>query len=163
MISRVQLATAPGYDFRVGSRRDIDRLRSELEELFDEAWRSPRFSSRRCFRPAVDCFHTSDPAQFVVLVELAGVDLEQIAVTAAEGSLWIAGMRRRPRATEGGQVYYRMELDYGRFERRIPLPEDVDEAGATATYEHGLLKVVFPIAAAREPGPKVAITIHRER
>lgn len=147
----------------MGSRRDIDRLRSELEELFNEAWRSPRFSSRRCFRPAVDCFHTSDPAQFVVHVELAGVDPGQIAVTAAEGSLWIAGMRRRPRAGDGGHVYHRMELDYGRFERRIPLPENVDEGGATATYEHGLLKVVFPVAAAREPGPKIAIAIHRGR
>jgi len=163
MIRRVQLPTPPGYDFRVGPRRDIDRLRSELEELFDDAWRSPRFSSRRCFRPAVDCFHTTDPAQFVVLVELAGVDPEQIAVTAAEGSLWIAGMRGRPRAGEGGHAYYRMEIDYGRFERQIPLPENIDEAGATATYEHGLLRVVFPIAAAREHAPKVAIVIHRGR
>jgi HSP20 family protein len=162
MISRVQLLTPPGYDFSVGPRRDIDRLRSELEELFDEAWRSPRFSSRRCFRPAVDCFHTSDPPEFVVLVELPGVDPEQIAVTAAEGSLWIAGIRKRPRADEG-QVYYRMELDYGRFERRIPLPENVDVGGANGTYERGLLKVVFPVAAAWEPGPKIAIAIHRER
>ena len=34
----------------------MDRLRGEIEELFDELWRVPRFSGlRRGFRPQVDC------------------------------------------------------------------------------------------------------------
>lgn len=145
----------------MGSHRDINRLRSELEELFGEAWRSPRFSSRHCFRPAVDCYRTADPPEFVVLVELAGIDPEGIEVVAGEGALWVMGARRRPQPGEGGHAYQRMEIDYGRFERRISLPEDVSGEEATATYEQGLLKVVFPIAPPREPLPRVAITIHR--
>ena len=51
------VARVPGVRFRwVTGRRDIDRLRNELEDLFNEVWRAPRFSARRCFRPPVDCF-----------------------------------------------------------------------------------------------------------
>ena len=39
-----------------------------------------------------------------------------------------------------------MEIEYGVFERRVELGEDVDSTGATATYERGMLKVVLPIA-----------------
>ena len=44
------------------ARRDIDRLQGEIEELFADLWQVPRFTGmRRGFRPAVDCFHTTEP------------------------------------------------------------------------------------------------------
>jgi HSP20 family protein len=145
----------------VTSKRDIDRLRNELEDLFNEAWRAPRFSARRCFRPAVDCFRTAEPAELVVLVELAGVDPETVQVIAADQSVQVSGERRRPRAGKGGQVYQQMEIDYGPFERRITLPEDIRAADGTATYERGVLKIVFPIAPRPERTGPVPIEIRR--
>jgi HSP20 family protein len=141
---------------------DLDRLRHELEDLFNEVWRSPRFSAKQCFRPAVDCFRTSDPAELVIVVELAGIDPDQIHVFAADKSIVISGERRRPRPGKGGQVYQRMEMDYGAFERHIPLPDDVEAEAGTATYERGLLTVVVPIASRPAPRGRVAIPIHRE-
>jgi len=145
----------------VTGRKDIDRLRNELEDLFNEVWRAPRFSARRYFRPAADCFRTVDPAEFVVVVELPGVDPESVHVIASDRSLQITGERRRPRAGKGGQVYQQMEIDYGPFERRIPLAEDVETQNGTASYEQGLLKIVFPIAPRPAPRGRVPIEVKR--
>jgi HSP20 family protein len=147
----------------VSSRREIDRLRHELEDLFNEVWRAPRFSARRCFRPAVDCFRTVDPPGLVVVVELPGIDPEAVHVIAADRSLRVAGERRRMRAGKGGQVYQQMEIDYGPFERRIALPDDVETENGSATYELGLLRIVFPIATRPASVARVPIEIRRER
>ncbi|MBA3717544.1 MAG: Hsp20/alpha crystallin family protein [Actinobacteria bacterium] len=143
------------------ARKDIDRLRNELEDLFNEVWRAPRFSARRCFRPAVDCFRTVDPAQLVVVVELPGIDPETVHVIASDRSLQVSGERRRPRARTGGQVYQQMEIDYGPFERRIALTDDVETQNGTASYEQGLLKIVFPIMARPAPHGRVPIIVKR--
>jgi HSP20 family protein len=145
----------------VTGRKDIDRLRTELEDLFNEVWRAPRFSARRCFRPAVDCFRTVDPAEFVVLVELPAIDPATVHVIAFDHGLQVSGERRRPRASQGGQVYQQMEIDYGPFERHIPLADDVETQNGTASYEQGLLKIVFPIAPRPAPRGRVPIEVRR--
>jgi HSP20 family protein len=141
-------------------KRDIDQLQSEIQELFADMWQVPRFSGHRAgFRPQVDCFRTADPAEFVVLVELPGVDPASIELVVADGMLQVAGERVRPRA--GGQVYQQMELDYGPFRRQIQLGDDVDVSKALATYERGMLKIVAPIAERSRPNARVAIVVTR--
>lgn len=127
------------------ARRDIDRLQAEIEELFADLWQVPRFSGlRHGFRPAVDCFRTEDPPQLVIVVELAGVDPESIEISVAERALTIAGQRTRPRVT--GQVYQQAEIEWGRFERQIPLDVDVSAATASAEYAAGMLRITLPVA-----------------
>jgi HSP20 family protein len=142
------------------ARRDIDRLQGEIEELFADLWQVPRFTGlRHGFRPAVDCFHTDEPHQLTIVVELAGVDPESVAVVIEERALTISGERRRPRVD--GQVYQQMEIEYGAFSRTLNLLEDVDGSAAAASFERGLLTVTLPIAE-RPPRPEpVAIVVVR--
>jgi HSP20 family protein len=77
-------------------------------------------------------------------VELPGVDPESVEVSASGRLLVIGGARERPKVP--GARYQAMEIEYGVFERRVELGEDVDSTEATATYERGMLKVVLPIA-----------------
>jgi HSP20 family molecular chaperone IbpA len=127
------------------ARRDIDRLQAEIEELFADLWQVPRFSGlRHGFRPAVDCFRTENPPQLVVAVELAGVDPESIEISVADRALTIAGQRTRSRVE--GQVYQQAEIEWGRFERQIPLEVDVSPATASAEYAAGMLRITLPIA-----------------
>ena len=56
-------------------RRDVDKLQEEIEELFADLWQVPRFSGLRTgFRPNVDSYHTDEPHQLTVVIELPGVD-----------------------------------------------------------------------------------------
>jgi HSP20 family protein len=138
-------------------RTDIDRLHDEIQELIDELWQVPRFAGgRRGFRPQVDCVRTEDPPALHVVVELPGVEPSELQVVAADRVLVVAGVRRR--GPMHGR-YQQMEIEYGPFQRRIPLDEPVDTGAATARYEHGMLTVVLPIAT-RPPGvERVLITI----
>lgn len=141
-------------------RRDIDRLQGEIQELFADLWQVPRFSGLRTgFRPQVDCYRTTEPEAFTVVVELAGVDPDAVEVVIADGTLTVAGVRERPRCD--GLVYQQMELEYGSFLRRVALPEGIDIAGARATYDRGLLKVVVPLAQRPAARERVAIEVTR--
>jgi HSP20 family protein len=138
-------------------RTDIDRLHEEIQELIDELWQVPRFAGgRRGFRPQVDCVRSEDPSALHVVVELPGVDPSELQVVAADRVLVVAGVRRR-QPLEGR--YQQMEIEYGPFQRRIPLDEPVDTNAATARYEHGLLTVVLPIATKAPAVERVLITI----
>lgn len=133
------------------SERDVDRLQGEIEELFGDLWQIPRFAGpRRIFRPQVDCFRTEDPAELTVVVELPGVDPATVHIEATPRALVVSGERNAPRVP--GRTYHRMEIDYGPFERRIPLVDEVETASATATYRDGLLTIVLPVAQ-RPPRP----------
>jgi HSP20 family protein len=140
--------------------RDIDRLQGEIEELFADLWQVPRFTGIRSgFRPAVDCYVTDDPPELTVLVELAGVDPDSIELAAEKRALTISGVRPRPRVP--GQVYQQAEIEYGRFERRIPLGQDIDADAASAAYEAGLLRVTLPVATRAAGGSAVVIVVRR--
>jgi len=141
-------------------KRDIDQLQNEIQELFADLWQVPRFSGlRRGFRPQVDCYRTSDPPELTVLIELPGIDPESVELIVADGTLYVAGERTRPRCT--AQSYQQMELDYGPFRRQVQLGADVDVEQARALYERGILKVVLPIAERAPVGARVSIEVTR--
>ncbi len=139
-------------------KRDVDRLQQEFEQLFSDMWQVPGFAGlRRGFRPHVDCFRSEEPPAVTVVVDLAGVDPEHVQIVVAERTLVVRGVRSRP--TPGCRVSYRqMEIEYGPFQRRIALDEDVDPDAAEAHYEQGLLTIVMPLAE-RPQRTRVSIAI----
>ena len=143
-------------------RRDVRRIQEELEELFADLWQVPGFAGlRQGFRPQVDCYRTDDPPAVTVVVDLAGIDPEQISIEVTERTVLISGVRRRPKLT--CRVSYRqMEIEDGPFQRRITLAEDVDPNGGEATYDRGLLRVVLPLAQ-KPPAGSVTIVLGRRR
>ena len=113
--------------------------------------------TRHAYRPQVDCFHGGEPPELTVVIELPGADPDDVHLVAGPRALVVSGERRRARCE--GQVYNRMEIEYGPFHREIALPEDVDPAAAHATYDRGLLTVVLPLARRRAPQERVAIEV----
>jgi HSP20 family protein len=140
------------------TKKDMDKLQREVRELFDELWQVPRFAgARRVLRPQVDCYHTHDPHQLIVVVELPGVEPQDVHIVATDRELLIAGERKRRR--RAGQVFQQMEIEYGAFERTIPLIEEVDPSQAKASYERGLLTIVLP-AVTQRPAGAANVEIH---
>src|SRR3954447_20527892 len=136
--------------------RDIDRLHDEFEELFADLWQVPRFSGlRRGFRPNVDSFHTDEPHELTVVIELPGVDPASVQIVVGERTLVVTGERPRPEAT--GRVYQQMEIEYGPFRRQVRLPEDVDPERAQARFERGILTITLPGAQKPPPAGRGAV------
>ena len=141
------------------SRRDVDKLQEEIEELFADLWQVPRFSGlRKGFRPNLDCFHTDDPHALTVVVELPGVAPESVSVVVGDRVLVVAGERTRPRLP--GRIYQQMEIEYGVFERQVRLVEDVDPERARARFEQGVLTIELPVAQQAHTG-RIVIAVAR--
>jgi HSP20 family protein len=142
---------------RVKGKGDFERLQTEIQDLIDELWQVPRFSGlRRGFRPQVDVYLTDEPRELTVVVELPGVEAEHVQLFADEQTLVVVGERCRPRLS--GR-YQQMEIEYGAFQRRIPLGVTVDPASARAEYSRGLLTVVLPTVEAATQTKKVSIPV----
>jgi HSP20 family protein len=131
-------------------RKDIDRLKSEMEELFVDLCQARLGAPRTGFRPRVDVYRTEEPAALNVVVELPGVDAGDVHIAVADGVLAVSG--RRARATGRERAYQHIEIDYGPFERQIVLSEAVDADSAEASYANGFLTIVLPLAG-RGRGP----------
>ena len=125
-------------------RRHLGDLQGEIEELFADLWEVPRFAAqRRGFRPQCDCYRTDEPPALHLTLELPGVDPAAVRIVASGTTLVVSGVRVRPH--HAGARYHQVEIEYGPFERRIELGEDVDADGATATYEAGMLRLEVPL------------------
>ena len=143
-----------------GRRRDVDDLRTEIQELFADLWQVPRFSGvRHRFRPQLDCYLTDDPPRVYVVVELPGTSVEHVEVVALGRTVVVAGSRERTHVP--GARYQQMEIEYGAFRRRIDLGVDIDPGGAHATYERGLLTIVLPLAERAPVEGTIAIEVER--
>jgi HSP20 family protein len=137
----------------------FDRLQGEIQELFDELWQVPRFSGlRRGFRPQVDVVRTDDPDELRVIVELPGVEADDVEIYADPRTLVVVGERRR----SGDGRYQQMELDFGPFQRRVALPETVDPRQARAEYRRGLLTIALPLAPREPKAERVVIRVGRD-
>jgi HSP20 family protein len=144
----------------VDKPRDIREAAEQIEELFSDLWQVFPFArgARSGYHPQVDVFQSTDPAGIVVHVELPGVDPDDVKLIAGPRVLVVAGTRRRPKDLGN---YQQMEIEYGPFQRRVALSEDIDAEGATATYERGILRVTLPIAPKPQPAESVLIVVRR--
>jgi HSP20 family protein len=88
--------------------------------------------------PAADVFE--DEEELTFLLEVPGVDLEQIQVDVGDGALHISG--ERPISAEN-VTYHALELEYGPFQRSFMLPSDADPHSVSAVLKNGLLRVTL--------------------
>ena len=124
----------------------LNAFQNEVDRLFEA---SPLFGSHaRSFSPALDVYQDKD--HVVVHAELPGMKKEDITLSLHDGQLTVSGERRQEKAhDEKSQV--RNERFFGRFERTITLPVQVEGTRVAATYEHGILTVTLPKAEAAKP------------
>jgi HSP20 family protein len=71
------------------------------------------------WQPPVDLFETDRELQ--ILVALPGVEPDHVKVVIDGGTVIVVGERKLPVRARGAAVH-RIEIPYGRFERRIQLP-----------------------------------------
>jgi len=131
-----------------GHEKDIVRsflgMHREMERFLNEAFRSGQsssFTGKQSWNPSVDVFETT--TSYVVKVELAGLDLDEVEVTFDDGELTISGCRR-DRCTEARTSCHQMEIPYGDFKRTVPLSKDINGDGITADYVQGFLEILLP-------------------
>ena len=72
-----------------------------------------------CWEPPIDVIETD--AELLISVALPGVDSNAVKVTVESGTVMVTGFRRTNTLLRGSRIH-RLEIPYGRFERRITFP-----------------------------------------
>ncbi len=114
-----------------------------LDDAFELFFGNPRGSSHSFgmqpdlgWRPATDVYETQD--EFVIQMDLAGMDPERIEVYSEDDLISVRGERANI-APPGKKHFHKMEIQIGPFERHIRVPETVDPSTAKASYDSGFL------------------------
>ena len=136
---------------RFNDWRDWRDYAERVARLYDEA--APRDEQRAHqdedeferadWTPASDVVQREN--EFVILLDLPGIDRDALDVSVSDGRLVVRGER----AAEEGVKPHRGGRPAGRFLARFgPLPKTVDQSRIAADYKDGVLRLSLP---KREP------------
>ena len=123
----------------------LAEYRNEMNRLFDGLFTRP-LSMPAWFEtaepgqwlPAIDV--SDDPQRIQIRAELPGIDPKHVDVDVTEDRLVISGEKKHA-ASKTGNGWSHVESQYGAFSRTIPLPDPVDPAKVTASFDNGVLTV----------------------
>ncbi|MGN6695041.1 MAG: Hsp20/alpha crystallin family protein [Aquihabitans sp.] len=115
--------------------RDLDRLAGQLLDRPSGPAPMP-----------LDAYRDGD--QFVVELDLPGIDPDSIDLTVERNVLTIAGNRRR--RTDGREMTI-AERPHGAFRRQLFLGDTLDTSAIDATYVDGVVTLRLPIAERAKP------------
>jgi HSP20 family protein len=98
--------------------------------------------------PQIDVQETD--GEYLVHADLPAVKKEDVKVSVQGGVLAVEGERKQEKEDKGKR-FHRIERSYGRFERRLTLPTDVDEQKVAAEFKDGVLTVHLPKSPTASP------------
>lgn len=125
-----------------GEQNPFFSLRREMNRLFEDAFRdfdmrmpmTGQFTSSGMGWPSVEISETEK--EFRVSAEIPGLEQKDIEVLLDDGVLTLRGEKRAETNDRDRQF---SERYYGRFERRIPLGNVVEEEKIDASFKNGIL------------------------
>lgn len=133
---------------------DIFRMQREIDQLVDSVFRRDTegdfvtdedlFPS--VWSPAVDVAESDN--EYLVKVELPGINKEDVKVTVQDSVLTILGEKKQETEPKN---YHRVERSYGSFQRSFTLPTTVKADKVDATFKDGVLTIALPKAEEARP------------
>ncbi|MDZ7958643.1 MAG: Hsp20/alpha crystallin family protein [Aulosira sp. DedQUE10] len=136
--------------------REIDTLQRQMNRLFDQL--APTTNGGESiefgFVPAAEMEETDDAIH--LRLEVPGLEAKDLNVEVTTDSVSISGERKSETKTEENGVA-RSEFRYGKFQRVIPLPSQIQHEKVEAEYKDGILKLTLPKA---EPGKQKVVKVN---
>ena len=136
---------------RTSPLSDLVTLRQAMDRLFDDSFVRPRTWAGSADTTAslpLDVESTTDA--LLVDAALPGIRPEDVEITVEDGALTIRAESRDERQADDRERLL-SEIRRGSMTRVITLPSGLEPDRATATFEHGLLRLRIPRAEAVKP------------
>jgi len=133
--------------------REMNEFRHALSRM-DAMLENPgnaNKTSLNAFSPAVNT--REGEYTYHVEVDLPGVSKEDIEIQVHDNYLTLSGQRATKNELKE-ENYYKIESEYGKFERSFSLPEGVDSENIHAESADGVLEVIIPKLKATDTLPK---------
>ena len=123
---------------------DMGKLSQNIDKTIEEMFRTvnPMFTlSKTSWKPQMDLVETAEA--IIIMVETAGVKAEDLSIEVDTNIVRISG--KRPVMTADKECSYRLaEIQYGAFERILPLPALIHPEKVEATYKDGFMTLNLP-------------------
>ena len=121
----------------------MHRITEELDRAFGPREDLPLMGEPypRMWAPQIEVFERNE--KFVVRVDLPGLKKEDVKIEVTHDELTIEGERKLEKE-EKNEGLYRTERTYGKFVRRIQIPEHVKAENAVAAFKNGVLEIEMP-------------------
>jgi HSP20 family protein len=131
------------------------RFSEEMDRLFEDfggrGWLTPMLDKAQLpqgpWSPQVEIFERGN--ELVLRADLPGLTKDDVNVEVASDGITIEGERRNEHE-EKGEGYFRSERSYGKFYRRVPLPEGAKAEDANASFSNGVLEITLTVAKGEE-------------
>lgn len=130
------------------------RLRHEMDRLFDDFFGAALAGSwgRSPGWPSLEV--KEGDREIRIVAELPGMSEKDVELSVQDGMLTIRGERK---SESGDRDRGWSELHYGRFERRLMLPDGADDAQCEASFRDGVLTIRMPKSPQAARGRKIPI------
>jgi HSP20 family protein len=122
--------------------REMNRLFDDVFRSFDVAPFGSLSGAGRMGWPSVEVSETDRDLR--ISAELPGMNEKDVEVLMQDGVLTLRG-EKKSEVEDKERAF--SERTYGRFERRIPLGQDVDEDKVEAAFKNGVLTITVPKTA----------------
>jgi HSP20 family protein len=128
-----------------------------MNRLFNNLFDTPTVASApaRRFAPATDLIESE--THYILRADLPGLSEDDVNIE-FEGNVLSVSGERKSEHQDRKHGYYRVERSYGSFRRSLRLPEGIDAAAITATFDKGVLEISVPKPEQAKPH-KVEITV----
>ncbi|BAY48343.1 heat shock protein Hsp20 [Scytonema sp. HK-05] len=127
---------------RLNPWQEFNAMQRQLNRLFDEAFVPAKEFNRSFIRvPAAELQETSDAIH--LKLEIPGIEAKDLDVKVTENAVSVSGDRKSETKTEDKGVT-KSEFHYGKFQRVIPLPSQIQNTNVTAEYKDGILNLTLP-------------------
>lgn len=130
--------------------RELVGIQNEMNRLFGQTFGGDvgDAESAGSWSPPMDVHET--PERFTITLELPGMTTGDIDITVEDNVLSISGERKFYDEVNE-DAFHRIERRFGRFQRRIVLPQQCDPEKVQASMDNGILTVEVPKAEQAKP------------
>lgn len=133
---------------RIGDDLPLKKFKNELDGMFQRFFEDPFFSNKPLgnkdsLTPACNIVENKD--QYIIEVEVPGVDPENIDIEIDGQIMKIKGERKKVTETENQETQmHTIEHSYGSFFRSFTLPENINADEISADNKNGILSIHLP-------------------
>lgn len=133
-----------------------ESLSKEIERLFEDFF--PTFTEERGFFPQIDVAESED--EIIIKADIPGMTQKDISIEIHDDQLIIRGEKKEEEEVKKKNLYV-SERRYGKFIRKITLPDYADAEKTKAKIKDGVLTINIPKKEEVKP-KKISIQVEEK-
>lgn len=128
--------------------KEFDNIFEDFDLIMRPRWSSSKNLSTRS--KGILCDVKESPDRYTIQAEVPGIKKEELKITVKDGMLEIAGEHKQEKE-EKDEKHHFIERRYGKFSRKLQVPDDADASKITADLKDGVLTLRIPKSEKSKP------------